>query len=165
MTTKIRVGDRAPTFRLQDQEGREVDLAERIGKKAVALYFYPKDFTTGCTMEAHEFREMHEEFLRHGADVIGVSGDDVASHKRFAEEHQLPFTLLSDAGDKVRDMYGAWSAVRTPGRITYLIDREGIIRMVFSSQMQPRKHISEALRTLEEISGTSARTVTSAQSS
>jgi len=94
---------------------------------------------------------MHEEFKRNGADVIGVSGDDVGSHRKFAEEHELPFTLLSDPGDKVRDMYGAWSAVRTPGRITYLIDQEGIVRMVFSSQIQPRKHISEALRVLAEI--------------
>lgn len=150
MATKVKVGDRAPLFKLQDQDGREVDLGERIGKRAVVLYFYPKDFTTGCTMEAHEFREMHEEFQRHGADVIGVSGDDVASHKRFAEEHRLPFVLLSDTKDRVRDLYGAWGVGRTPGRVTFLIDREGVVRMVFSSQMQPRKHISEALRVLAE---------------
>jgi len=149
--SKIKVGDRAPLFKLKDQDGQEVDLGDRIGKGAVVLYFYPKDFSTGCTMEAHEFREMHEEFQRHGADVIGVSGDDVASHKRFAEEHQLPFTLLSDPGDEVRELYGAWSVARTPGRVTYLIDRQGVVRMVFSSQVQPRKHIAEALKVLEDI--------------
>lgn len=151
MTKNLKVGTVAPVFSLLDQEGREVDVGKLIGKKALVVYFYPKDFTTGCTMEAHEFREMHEEFLKKGAEVIGVSSDDVASHKRFAEEHQLPFTLLSDPDNKVRDMYGAWGTAGTPGRVTYLIDRQGVIRMVFSSQIQPRKHISEALRVLEEI--------------
>ena len=102
-------------------------------------------------MEAHEFREMHEEFLKNGAEVIGVSSTTWESHKRFADEHQLPFTLLSDQDEKVRDMYGAWGVGRTPGRVTFLIDKQGIIRMVFSSQIQPRKHISEALRVLAEI--------------
>ena len=151
MKNKIKVGDRGPTFKLLDQDGREVDLADRIGKGAVVLYFYPKDFTTGCTMEAHEFRDMHEELQRRGADVIGVSNDDVASHRRFADENALPFTLLSDTDNKARDLYGAWNAIGMPDRVTYLIDRESIVRMVFSSQMQPRKHASEALRMLDKI--------------
>lgn len=163
MSTKIKVGDRAPTFRLPDQEGKEVDLAERVGKGPVVLYFYPKDFTTGCTMEAREFRVMHEELRRRGADVIGVSSDDVETHHRFAEENELPFTLLSDVDDEARDMYGARTALGMPDRITYLIDRQGIVRMVFSSQMQPRKHAAEALRALEELS--TERTVTSTKSS
>ncbi len=142
----------APVFSLLDQNGKEVDVGQLIGKSALVVYFYPKDFTTGCTMEAHEFREMHEEFQRNGAEVIGISSDSVESHKRFAEEHRLPFTLLSDPDDQVRDMYGAWSTAGTPGRVTYLIDKGGVIRMVFSSQIQPRKHISEALRVLKEIS-------------
>lgn len=92
---------------------------------------------------------MYKEFQRRGADVIGISGDDMETHRRFAEEHDLPFTLLSDVGDKVRDMYGAWSIVGTPDRMTFLIDRQGIVRMVFSSNIQPKKHISEALKELE----------------
>jgi peroxiredoxin Q/BCP len=100
-------------------------------------------------LEAREFRDMYKEFQRRGADVIGISGDDVETHRRFAEEHDLPFTLLSDVGDKVRDMYGAWSIVGTPDRMTFLIDRQGIVRMVFSSNIQPKKHISEALKELE----------------
>lgn len=151
MPKNLKVGTVAPVFSLLDQEGREVDVGKLVGKKALVVYFYPKDFTTGCTMEAHEFREMHEEFQKNGAEIIGISSDDVESHKRFAEEHQLPFTLLSDPDNKVRDMYGAWGAARSPGRATYLIDRQGVIRMVFSSQIQPRKHISEALRVLEDI--------------
>ncbi len=151
MSKNLKVGAVAPLFSLLDQDGKEVDIGKLVGKKALVVYFYPKDFTTGCTMEAHEFREMHEEFQKNGAEVIGISSDDVASHKRFAEEHQLPFTLLSDPDNRVRDMYGAWGTAGTPGRVTYLIDRQGVIRMVFSSQVQPRKHISEALRVLEEI--------------
>jgi peroxiredoxin Q/BCP len=151
MTKTLSVGMKAPMFALPDQNGDIVDVGALVGKKALVVYFYPKDFTSGCTMEAHEFREMHEEFLKNGAEVIGISSDDVATHKRFAEEHQLPFTLLSDGDEKVRDMYGAWGIGRTAGRVTFLIDKQGIIRMVFSSQIQPKKHISEALRVLTEI--------------
>ncbi len=151
MGKELRVGDKAPVFKLMDQNGKEVDISDKIGKKALVIYFYPKDFTSGCTMEAHEFRDMHEQFQKNGAEVIGVSSDSVEMHKKFAEEHELPFTLLSDPDEKVRDMYGAWGIAHTPGRVTYLIDKNGIIRMVFSSQIQPRKHISEALKTLEEI--------------
>ncbi len=153
MTKTLKVGTKAPVFTLPDQNGKLVDAGALVGKKALVVYFYPKDFTSGCTMEAHEFREMHEEFLKNGAEVIGISSDDVETHKRFVEEHQLPFTLLSDGDGKVRDMYGAWGIGHTPGRVTFLIDKQGIIRMVFSSQIQPKKHISEALRVLSEITG------------
>lgn len=153
MSKNLKVGTVAPAFSLLDQNGRMVDVGKMEGKKALVVYFYPKDFTAGCTMQAHEFREMHEEFLKNGAEVIGISSDTVESHKRFADEHQLPFTLLSDPDNKVRDLYGAWGAGKTPGRVTYLIDREGVIRMVFSSQMKPRNHIKEALKVLKEIKG------------
>jgi peroxiredoxin Q/BCP len=151
MSKTLQVGDKAPTFSLLDQDGNMVDAATVIGKKALVLYFYPKDFTTGCTMEAREFRDMHEQFQQNGAEVIGVSSDDVATHKEFAVEHELPFKLLADTEDKVRDMYGAWGMARTPGRVTFLIDKQGVIRMVFTSQIQPRKHIEEGLRVLKEI--------------
>ena len=151
MSKTLQVGDKAPTFALQDQDGNLVDVASIIGKKALVLYFYPKDFTSGCTMEAREFRDMHEQFQSNGAEVIGVSADDVKTHKEFAVEHELPFKLLADTENKVRDMYGAWGLAHTAGRITFLIDRQGIVRMVFSSQLQPKKHIEEGLRVLKEI--------------
>jgi peroxiredoxin Q/BCP len=147
----LQVGDKAPTFALPDQDGNMVDIGDIIGKKALVLYFYPKDFTSGCTMEAHEFRDMHEQFLAEGAEVIGVSSDDVPTHKQFAVEHELPFKLLADTEHKVRDLYGAWGLAHTAGRVTYLIDKQGTIRMVFSSQIQPKKHIEEGLRMLREI--------------
>ena len=151
MSKMLSVGDKAPVFKLPDQDGDIIDLAELIGKKAIVLYFYPKDFTSGCTMEAHEFRDMHEQFQGGGAVVLGVSADDVATHKQFAVEHELPFRLLSDVDDKVRDIYGAWGLAHTPGRVTFLIDKNGMIRMVFSSQLQPKKHIEEGLRVLADI--------------
>jgi peroxiredoxin Q/BCP len=151
MSAMLKVGDKAPVFSLLDQDGNLVDVASIIGKKALVLYFYPKDFTSGCTMEAREFRDMHEQFQSNGAEVIGVSADDVKTHKEFAIEHELPFKLLADTENKVRDMYGAWGLAHTAGRITFLIDRQGIVRMVFSSQLQPRKHIEEGLRVLKEI--------------
>ncbi|WP_019178665.1 peroxiredoxin [Methanomassiliicoccus luminyensis] len=147
----LQVGDKAPGFSLQDQDGNTVDIGEMIGKKALVVYFYPKDFTAGCTLEAHEFREMHEEFQKNGAEIFGISSDDMGTHQRFREENKLPFTLLSDPGDRVRDLYGAWGAGRSPGRVTYLIDKKGVIRMVFSSVVQPKKHSHEAMRVLEEI--------------
>jgi peroxiredoxin Q/BCP len=151
MSKTLQVGDKAPAFALQDQDGNMVDVASIIGKKALVLYFYPKDFTSGCTMEAREFRDMHEQFQSNGAEVIGVSADDVKTHKEFAVEHELPFKLLADTENKVRDMYGAWGLAHTAGRITFLIDRQGIVRMVFSSQLQPKKHIEEGLRILKQI--------------
>jgi peroxiredoxin Q/BCP len=151
MSKTLQVGDKAPAFALQDQDGNVVDVASIIGKKALVLYFYPKDFTSGCTMEAREFRDMHEQFQSNGAEVIGVSADDVKTHKEFAVEHELPFKLLADTENKVRDLYGAWGLAHTAGRITFLIDRQGIVRMVFSSQLQPKKHIEEGLRILKQI--------------
>jgi peroxiredoxin Q/BCP len=150
---KIKEGDKMPLFSLPDQDGSIVNMADKIGKTALVIYFYPKDFTSGCTMEAHEFREMHEEFQKNGAEVYGISNDSVESHKNFATEHELPFRLLSDADNKVRDMFGAWSMGGIPGRITYLVDGKGVVRMVFSSMTQPKKHIEEGLKALRAIAG------------
>ena len=141
-------------FKLLDQNGKEIDMAEHIGKKVLVIYFYPKDFTSGCTMEAHAFREMHEEFQKEGAEVFGISGDSVESHKKFALEHELPFTLLSDPGNKVRDMFGAYGLAHVVGRVTYVVDKNGIIRMVFSTNFQPKQHVEESIKKVKELSKT-----------
>lgn len=151
MSKQLKVGDKAPAFALPDQDGKMVDVGAMIGTKALVVYFYPKDFTAGCTMEAHEFRDLHEQLKSNGAEVIGVSADPVESHKRFIEENKLPFMILSDSENKARDMFGAWDIGGMPGRVTYLIDKQGVIRMVFSSQIQPKKHAKEALKVLNEI--------------
>ena len=148
----IGVGDKAPDFKLRDQGGKDVSLADFRGKKAVVLYFYPKDETPGCTKEACSFRDSYEEFLKAGAEVIGVSGDSVDKHKSFAEHHRLPFTLLADEGNRLRKAYGVPATLwLLPGRVTYVIDKNGVVRHVFDSQLQATKHITEALGVIRSL--------------
>jgi peroxiredoxin Q/BCP len=149
---KVNVGDKAPDFTLDSQTGENVTLSDFFGKKNLVLYFYPKDETPGCTREACTFRDSYELFTDLGAEVIGVSADTVESHKAFAEHHNLPFTLLSDLDNNVRKLYGATSTLGfIPGRVTFVIDKKGIVRHVFSSQLQPEKHIEEAKEVLKRI--------------
>jgi peroxiredoxin Q/BCP len=125
----VGVGSKAPDFTLPSQSGEMVSLKDFLGEKVVILYFYPKDDTPGCTKEACAFRDEHEEFGKLDAEVIGVSSDSVESHRRFAEKHDLSFTLLSDGGGKVRRMYGVPNTFGVfPGRVTYVIDEAGVIR-------------------------------------
>jgi peroxiredoxin Q/BCP len=149
---RLGVGDAAPDFSLPSQTGEPVSLKEKIGEKEIVLYFYPKDNTPGCTTEARAFRDSYEVFKELGADVIGVSSDSVESHRGFAAKCEVPFTLLSDVGGKVRELYSVPSTFGLlPGRVTYIIDRKGIVRHVFSSQMNPRKHVDEAVGVLKLI--------------
>lgn len=149
----IAAGDRAPDFKLHDQNGRAVSLSDYRGKKAVVLYFYPKDETPGCTKEACSFRDAYEDFTKAGAEVIGVSGDSVAKHQSFAEHHRLPFTLLADEGNALRKAYGVPSTLWIlPGRVTYVIDKQGVVQHVFDSQLQATKHIDEALTVVRRLS-------------
>lgn len=146
---KVNVGETAPDFTLASQKGETVTLSQFRAKKNVVLYFYPKDETRGCTREACTFRDSYELFTDLGAEVIGVSADTVESHKSFAEHYNLPFTLLSDTDDRVRNLYGATSSLGIiPGRVTFVIDKTGVVRHVFSSQLQPEKHVEEARQIL-----------------
>jgi thioredoxin-dependent peroxiredoxin len=146
MARGIGVGDKAPDFTLPSNSGEQVTLHDRIGENAVVLYFYPKDETSGCTAEACAFRDSYEEFTKLGADVIGVSSDSVERHVAFAGKNNLPFTLLSDVGGKVRKLYGVPSTlVLLPGRVTYVIDRSGTVRHTFNSMMNFGGHVTEAL--------------------
>ncbi len=145
----VAAGQPAPDFELPDAEGKRVRLADFRGKKAVVLYFYPKDDTPGCTAEACSFRDSYEDFRDAGAEVIGVSSDSSASHGKFAKRHKLPFTLLSDASGEVRKKYGVPTTLGLlPGRVTFVIDRKGVVRHVFNSQLQATRHVSEALDAL-----------------
>src|ERR1700677_884763 len=136
MASSVKVGDKAPDFTLPPNPGEPVRLQDRLGERVVVLYFYPKDNTSGCTAEACAFRDSHEVFTEAGAEVIGVSSDSVDTHAGFAGKHNLPFTLLSDAGGKVRKAYGVPATFGVlPGRVTYVIDRDGTVRHVFSSMM------------------------------
>lgn len=147
---KVKVGDAAPDFRLRSNSGEEVLLSGFKERKAVVLYFYPKDETMGCTREACAFRDSYEVFKEHGAEVFGVSSDSVESHVQFAAHHNLTFQLLSDPGGVVRRSYGVSSSLGfLPGRVTYVIDLHGIVKLVFNSQIQPERHVAEALKALE----------------
>jgi thioredoxin-dependent peroxiredoxin len=138
-------GDPAPDFTLPASDGRSVSLGEFRGKKVVVLFFYPKDETPGCTREACEFRDQFDVFSEAGAEVIGVSDDDVASHKKFAANHGLQMLLLSDRGGRVRAQYGVMPRLGIPDRVTFVIDRDGIVRHVFSARFRFGKHVDEAL--------------------
>lgn len=146
----MKPGDRAPDFELKDQDGHKTTLRQFRGKSSVVLYFYPKDDTSGCTKEACAFRDRFAQFRHLSAQVLGVSSDSEASHRAFRAKYNLPFPLLSDPGGKVRKLYGVKSTLGLiPGRETFVIDREGVVREVFSSQFQPEEHIRRALAALE----------------
>jgi peroxiredoxin Q/BCP len=149
---RVGVGDPAPEFTLRSQSGEVVSLRQYLGKSEIVLYFYPKDNTPGCTTEANSFRGRYEVFKKMGAEVIGVSSDSVDSHRDFASKCDLPFTILSDPGGEVRKKYGVPSSLGLlPGRVTYVIDKKGIVRHVFSSQFNPSKHVDEAVRALQSM--------------
>ncbi len=142
----LKNGAPAPDFELPDQHGRPVRLSQYRGVSPVVVYFYPKDDTSGCTVEACKFRDDFEKFQITGAEIVGISDDSVESHTRFASKHRLPFTLLSDKGGRVRKLYGVKKTFGiVPGRVTFVIDRQGILRHSFSSQSSPARHVEEAL--------------------
>jgi len=147
---KISVGDVVPPVGLKDQDGRLVNLDKFKGKPLV-LYFYPADESPSCTKQACAFRDSYEKFKKSGAEVVGVSGDSPESHKAFKKKYRLPFTLLSDEGNKLRkdweiptDFFGALA-----GRQTYVIDKDGKVQLIFNNQFEPDKHIVETLKILQ----------------
>jgi thioredoxin-dependent peroxiredoxin len=148
----IKVGDRVPDFTLPAQTGSQVSLADYRGQRVVVLYFYPKDETSVCTKEACSFRDAYEDFVQAGAVVLGVSSDSVESHQAFASGHRLPFVLLADADGSLRKAFGVPKTLGIlPGRVTYVIDREGIVRHVFSSQLAADRHVAEALAIVRQL--------------
>lgn len=123
-----------------------------MGSRNVVLYFYPKDFTRGCTAETRSFSENYDKILELGAEVIGISSDSAESHKEFANECGARFILLADEGGRVRRLYGVQASLGLiPGRVTYIIDRQGVVRHIFSSQMNVRGHVEEAIETLKKL--------------
>lgn len=151
-TKQLGVGDLAPRFVLPDQTGTPFDLHQALGSGPVVLFFYPKDDTPVCIAEACSFRDQHEVFLGRGAQIVGVSGDSVASHKSFAQRHDLPYRLLSDVGGSVRAAFGVKKKLGFfDGRVTFVIDRSGVVRHVHSAQFAARAHVAEALAALEAL--------------
>jgi peroxiredoxin Q/BCP len=149
----LAVGDTAPDFQGVDQTGRRVTLDDLVKESAVVLYFYPKDFTPVCTAQACLFRDAREDLAKEGVSVVGVSGDDTASHDKFAKKHQVPFPLLSDPEKAIQRAYEARQVLGLfPKRVTYVIDRNKKIRAVFHHELSAQKHLDavrQALGTLK----------------
>ncbi len=150
---EIKIGSTIPQFSLPDQNGKLFDILSVLGKKNLVIYFYPKDDTPGCTAEACSFRDQFEVFTEADAEIIGISGQSVKSHKDFAEKHRLTFTLLSDEGNKIRKLFGVPTNFLglLPGRVTYIADKTGKVIYTFNSQANATKHVDEALRVLNEL--------------
>ncbi|WP_339609058.1 peroxiredoxin [uncultured Planktosalinus sp.] len=147
----ITIGDTIPDFKLTDQNGNEFDIKSVKGKKKLVIYFYPKNFTPGCTKEACSFRDSYKDFEALGATVIGISADSKNSHERFAKKYNLPFILLSDENGKVKRKFGVKNDLfgLLPGRETYIVGQDGRVLYVFNS-MNASRHIKKALDVLKE---------------
>ena len=142
----------APDFELKAQDGSRVSLHQFAGSRNVVIYFYPKDFTTGCTAETKSFGENYDKIIELGAEVIGISSDSAESHREFANECGARFILLADEGGRVRKLYDVQASLGViPGRVTYIIDKGGVIRHIFSSQLNARRHVEEALEALKKL--------------
>lgn len=147
----LNIGDKIPDFQLTDQNGETFDINSVKGIKTLVIYFYPKNFTPGCTKEACSFRDHYEDFLKYGAQVIGISSDSKKSHRQFAEKHQLPFTLLSDPNGIVKRKFRVKNNLfgLIPGRETFVVNKEGIVIFTFNS-MSAQQHIKEALKVIKQ---------------
>ena len=148
---ELKIGDTAPEFNLIDERGFPVRLKDFLGKKTVVLYFYPKDFTSGCTTEACNFRDDYKAIEEKEAVVVGVSVDSSESHAKFSDKYNLPFVLLSDNRKEVAKEYGVLgvSGLLTK-RVTFIIDKYGKIAAIFS-KVDVKKHSREILKTLDSM--------------
>ncbi|KAI8541085.1 hypothetical protein RHMOL_Rhmol08G0035600 [Rhododendron molle] len=149
---KVNKGGVPPIFTLKDQEVRDVTLSKFKGKPVV-VYFYPADESPGCTKQACAFRDSYEKFKKAGAEVVGISVDDPSSHKEFAKKYSLPYALLSDEGNKIRNEWGVPGDLfgTLPGRQTYVLDKNGVVQLIYNNQFEPEKHIDETLKLLQSI--------------
>ena len=147
----IEVGMKAPDFTLYDKDGKEISLSRFLGKKGV-LYFYPKDNTPGCTRQACAFADAYKGFIEKNVEVIGISKDSVASHKKFADKYDLPFTLLSDTATELLQVFGAWGEKKMYGksvmgtlRKTFIFDENGILTEIIE-KVDTSNHAEQILK-------------------
>jgi peroxiredoxin Q/BCP len=134
-----------PDFQLEDQHGKIFDVRKFVGKKILVIYFYPKDESTVCTKEACAFRDSYSDYIDAGAMVIGINSGTVESHKAFAQHHRLPFTLLSDPGNRVLKLFGIKNVLFLTGRETFVIDLKGNIAFRFRGFLNGNEHSQKAL--------------------
>ena len=148
----VKIGDALPDFVLPDENGNPVDICDYKCNEPIIIFFYPKDDTPGCTIEACAFRDNYDEFKLNGAIIIGISADDPTSHLKFKKKYSLPIKLLSDEDSAVHKMFGVTKTLGLlPGRTTYISDRKGFVQRIFNSQFFPKKHVFEALRTISQL--------------
>jgi len=147
----LQVGDKIPFFSSIDNKGNSFGIIDYIGKPLV-IYFYPKDDTPGCTIQACAFRDQYEDFKALGAEVIGISSDSLQSHQKFASRYKLPFILLSDYDKKIRIQFGVPNDFLglLPGRATYVIDKNGVVQLIFDNT-SAKIHIQKALEILKRM--------------
>jgi peroxiredoxin Q/BCP len=147
----LTVGDTIPSFTLKDQDGKDFNVLDYIGKKILVIYFYPKDESAVCTKEACTFRDDYTQFEKAGARVIGINYGTVESHKEFIQNHQLPFTLLSDPGNKVYHMFGVRKKLMFTGRETFVVDKRGKIVFTFNSFTNGPEHSQKTLDFIKQM--------------
>lgn len=152
----LNIGEKAPDFSLPASTGETISLKDLLGNKVV-VYFYPKDDTRGCTIEACGFRDNHTQLVNSGVKVLGISADSIQSHQEFSGKFNLPFPLLSDEGSEVIQTYGAWGERQRQGqsvmgilRVTYLIDETGTIRKIWPA-VTPEDHAQEILDAIQDL--------------
>lgn len=149
----MKIGDKVPAFQLPDQDGNVFKLDDALGKGPLVFFFYPKDETPVCTAEACSFRDANDDFVKAGATVFGVSSDDVASHKKFADKHKLNYRLLADVGGKVREQLGVPRSFfgLKDGRVTYVVDKGGVVRMVHEAALSAQAHVDQAIGIIKSL--------------
>ena len=149
---EIKVGDKMPIFSAKDQNGNDFFVESVLGKKVLVIYFYPKNETPACTKQACSFRDKYEDIKNAGAEVIGISGDSEKSHKKFTQNHNLQYILLSDSDKKLRQAFGVPTSLfgLLPGRVTYVVDLNGIVQMVYNS-MSDKGHLTKSLQTIKSL--------------
>lgn len=148
----LEVGDKLPLFNAKDQNGNDFSIATVLGEKVLVIYFYPKDDTPGCTKQACFLRDQYEDFKAIGAEVIGISGDSVPAHRKFASKYDLPYILLSDSDKSLRKLFGVKANLLgiLPGRVTYVVDKNGIIQMVFND-MNASNHLEKTVEKVKSL--------------
>jgi peroxiredoxin Q/BCP len=156
VAARLGPGDKVAPFELPDQAGTRVKLEDLLGKGPIVFFFYPADETPTCTREACSFRDAYADLQQAGAQVFGVSGDSVESHARFAEKHRLPYKLLADVGDRVRnDVFHVPKGLLglRPGRATFVLDKDGVVRHAFQAHLQAQAHVDEAMAVVKRLAG------------
>ncbi|MBJ6762166.1 peroxiredoxin [Myxococcaceae bacterium JPH2] len=153
----LQEGEAIPDVTLMGPGDKPVRLKDLLGDKVLVVYFYPRDDSPGCTVQSCSFRDQYEDFTAAGAEVVGISSDSVASHEGFAAKYRLPFKLLSDPEGQARAAFGIRSTLGLiPGRVTFIVDRSGIVRHAFDSQIRVGEHVRQALEVVRSLSASKA---------